>query len=322
MLANIKRDLITIVIGSVVIGFGFWGLQQLAEMPKELKPISYVGIEQDLEEVFPMVNTGTAPQSRIKLNTGNTLVLRGIVTDESVSKVIKEAYTLSIKSNKSKTLYLVLDTPGGEIPAGAKLIDSLKALPQKIETITMFSASMGFMIAQHLGTRYVLPSGVFMAHKAYIGNISGELFGKLENIVNFHRIMVTRLEIPIATRLGKTLEEYRYLIRNEYWTQGVVAVSQNVADKVALVHCSPGLIKGVEKFEIKTFFAVAKVVFSKCPLITHPLKVDFKLDMSAYMTPISKKRALIKIKKYVNKLLYKKRDFIHDYILPKGLPVE
>ena len=89
------------------------------------------------EEAIKLQNA----DSTITLEAKNTLVLSGPVTSDSVAKLQSEANAMSSKLKDGDKIYLVLDTPGGSVFAGMDLIDHLRALPQKIETITLFAAS-------------------------------------------------------------------------------------------------------------------------------------------------------------------------------------
>ena len=54
----------------------------------------------------------------IKLTSKNNLILKGPVDEKSVSRII---YELNMMDTK-KDIYLYLDTPGGEVESGQRLI--------------------------------------------------------------------------------------------------------------------------------------------------------------------------------------------------------
>src|ERR1700676_2211529 len=89
----------------------------------------------------------------ISLTSTNTLVLNTEVNGESASKIISLARELDAKAGffgKKKPLYLFLNTPGGSIQSGLEIIEALKGLGRKVNTISLFAASMGFQLVQNL----------------------------------------------------------------------------------------------------------------------------------------------------------------------------
>jgi len=134
------------------------------------------------------------PKDFILLQRRNMVLLRGPITSRSIAPVMQKLIIMSMFLKSSETIYLVLDTPGGSISAGNLFIDLCQSLPQKIKTLSLFSASMGFHIAQSLGERAVLPSTVVMSHRAHIEGLSGEVPGEAVQRLNFIVKMVTNLE--------------------------------------------------------------------------------------------------------------------------------
>ena len=112
----------------------------------------------------------------ILLTDKNTVVLNKSFTGKSVAEVQNKLLELSLKSGQD--LYLFLYSPGGSISAGKQLISFAKALPNKVHTVTQFAASMAYITAQHLDTRYVLPSATMMSHRASIGGLGGQVPGE------------------------------------------------------------------------------------------------------------------------------------------------
>lgn len=209
----------------------------------------------------------------ISLNKDNTLVLRSVVDYDSIKRVQQSAFTLSDGLGRRDNIYLVLDTPGGSVAAGLELIESLKALPQKITTLTSFSASMGFVIVQSLGERLILPTGTLMSHRAYVridGQIPGEFFTRTLYWTN----KLNEINEMISNRVKMPIQQYTDLIHNEFWVDGEKAVDFNMADKVVRAKCDKSLLgKHVET--INTLFGPVYVTWSNCPLITTPLAINF-----------------------------------------------
>lgn len=209
----------------------------------------------------------------ITLDKDNTVVFNDTYTTSFVSKKQIEIFTKVAKLKEGEPLYLVLDTPGGSVIAGNIFIDSLKALPNPIHTITIFAASMGYNTAQALGNRYIIPHGILMSHRATLGGLSGEIGGELEVRYNFYKNITSTLDKIAAERVGMSEEEYNNLVADEFWISGSDAVESNHADEVVDVRCSPSLM-GTEVRTVRTLFGSVEVEFSTCPLIRGPLKVN------------------------------------------------
>lgn len=207
----------------------------------------------------------------INLTESNTINFNSKFTNGFVAKKQKEAIGKCLK-NPNSEINVVLYTPGGSVSAGQLFFDTLKALPCKFNTITIFAASMGFSTVQSLGNRYILPSGILMAHRASVSGIGGELGGELDSLMSLLKDNVTSLEIDAAKRIGIDLKTYRELIRDELWLTSSKAVKGNYADEVVLASCDNSLL-GTYTERVDGFFGSFEVTFSKCPLITGVLGV-------------------------------------------------
>lgn len=215
----------------------------------------------------------TARSKTIELNEDNSLVLNKAFDMESVSKVLSRAFQLSIK-NPSQDLYLVLDSPGGSVIAGMNLLEGLKAIPNKVHTITFSAASMGYQTVQNLGTRYITSYGYLMSHRAHISGVSGQIPGELETRIKFYKDLLTNLDIQTASRVGLSLEEYSKLIHDEYWVVGASAVKAGHADELVEVVCSKKLVSMETVETITNMFGSLTVTWSGCPIIRFPLSIS------------------------------------------------
>lgn len=209
----------------------------------------------------------------LNLEDSNTVTLKGPVTDGSVSTTMKKLQEISRRVSKDTPIYLVLDTPGGDIMAGMELIDMAKALPQKVHTVTLFAASMGFQIAQGLNNRYIVRTGTLMSHRARMEGLGGQVKGELESRYKMVRRAVDYLDTIASQRMGLDLQTYEGKIYNELWVYGFDALNEKVADETVLVSCGESL-NGTYSQIFDTFFGPVKVTFNKCPLIKTPESIE------------------------------------------------
>ena len=211
----------------------------------------------------------------LNLSASNTVVYRSEVDALSVARAQRELLEKSRALGGGEPLYLVLDTPGGSIDAGNQLIDTAKSLGRPVHTITIFAASMGFYMVQRLGTRYVLPSGRLMAHRARVGGVGGQVPGEFITAASTILASVTKIEKQNALRLGISFADYTDLVRDEYWVDGEDAVRQNAADKLASIQCDKSL-EGTYTETVQSFFGPVSLIWARCPAITLPLGFGFE----------------------------------------------
>lgn len=236
------------------------------------------------------------------LSKDNTVIIRGPINSRLVAEKQKELLDLIAKNDgiiDKKPIYVFLDTPGGSVGAGNQFIDTANIYKGNVHTITSFAASMGYHIAQSLGTRYILPSGVLMSHRATLNGVGGQIPGELITMINFIGDMLFEMDKKAAARVGIPVQQYKDLIYDEFWVTGEKAVALNHADKLALVKCDESL-SGTETSNVNTIFGPIEVTVSKCPVIQGVLSSKFKGDRAAL-----ERAATVLIKGEVNKFFRK-----------------
>lgn len=207
----------------------------------------------------------------ILLTEENSVSFNQPVKDLYVAKKQAEIINKSAKLSATQPLYLVLDTPGGSVIDGLLFIDTIKSLNRPIHTITIFAASMGYQIAQELGTRYILPSGTLMSHRGAISGLSGQVPGELNSRLTHLEEMLSRMNVAAAKRTGVSLKAYQDSIINELWASGHEAVKTKQADAVVYVKCDKKLMAKTFEEEVSTFLGSINVYYSACPLISSPV---------------------------------------------------
>lgn len=223
----------------------------------------------------------------VELNSDNTINFNQAFTTKYVAEKQLEATELC-RNNLGTDIYLVLYTPGGSISAGRRFFDTLKALPCKFNTITIFAASMGYQAVQQLHKRYMIPSGTLMSHRASIGGLSGEVYGEADSVLRNIKDTVDELDQDAADRVGITLKSYKKSIRDELWLTGKIANDTNHVDELVFVKCHKSLLS-TSKQLVELFFGSFTATFSNCPLVIGPVESDSKEE-------------LIKLKDYYNDL--------------------
>jgi len=270
---------------------------------------------------FPLnsLSKEKSKENTIVLSKSNTVVLNGEIEGETVGEVIAQARKLTEKRGflKSKEhIYLFMNTPGGSIQSGLELVEALKGLSRPVDTITLFSASMGFQLVQALGERFIVKNGVLMAHRAQ-GEFSGFFGGqKPSQIDSRYALWLSRIDEmdnqTVARSKGKqTLESYRKQYTDEMWLTGSQSVEQGYADKVVTVTCDSSL-DGVTTHTVD-FFGI-KILYDtdNCPLNTEPMNIRIELPKEKDKVPNTKKAAETK-KQFLEQYISKQRNIVPMY---------
>lgn len=244
---------------------------------------------------FPLsAAPSSAEVTTITLSETNTLVLNSIVNGDSVGQLLVQAGELDKKSsglvatikhtlrgNKPEPMYLFLNTPGGIVQSGLELVEGLKSMRRPVHTVTAFAASMGFQIAQSLGTRYVLKSGILMSHYA-VGEFAGAFGGQEPSqAMNRYRIWSQRIkemdeQTVLRTNGKQTLQSYQKAYNTELWVTGSEAVTQGYADEVVRIKCDDSL-SGVTTNVIVFFGIPIAYDLAKCPINSSPMNIRIGL---------------------------------------------
>ncbi len=218
----------------------------------------------NIREVSANNNTSNIDNSikalkKIKLTTKNSLVLKGSVDDKSISTLIHQLN----KMEKKNEIYLYLDTPGGSVESGQKLISEI--LNHNVSCIAEKAYSMGFAILQSCVNRYILRHGKLMMHQVQFG-LGGEL-GKVNSYVNFIKQMEYEMTHVMAHRIGLELEAFKHKIVDEWWLYGTFALESNCADEMVYVECSKELTR--QNYTLTK--GTHDLIYSKCPLVTNEI---------------------------------------------------
>lgn len=203
----------------------------------------------------------------IKLSTKNTVTFRGPVDDRSASQALEELMRLDAqRAGAPYPLYLVLDSPGGDIDSGLDFCRAVKHI-DNVETVTLFAASMASAIAQCIeGHRHIMPDGVSMFHRAKVG-LQGQINdGELESRLALIKKIVDDLERTNYMRMSMSKAAYKAAVKDELWLYGAEAVKRKAADSVSSFKCDKELIEQKQVMTIVVFIFQIKLEFSKCPL--------------------------------------------------------
>lgn len=196
----------------------------------------------------------------LKFNTTNNILLKGEINEETTSKFI---YDLNLMPNKNNTI-LYLNTPGGSVTEGMKIVSEVKKY--NMDCVVDTAYSMGFIIFQSCKNRYLLPHGKLMQHQMALGIRDQK--SRIESYLHFINQMEDTIIKEQAHRINITEEEFKNRINNDWWIYGENALIENVADEIVQIECTETLTKKTETKD-EGFYTYT---YSKCPLVSNHIK--------------------------------------------------
>ena len=207
----------------------------------------------------------------INLEEKNLVTIKGPIDNDSSDKFFHD-----LENFDTGILNIYIDSPGGSVINGLKMIDYIHTLQNDnivINCYANFAASMAFIILQNCDNRFTSSSGILMQHQMSLG-----INGDIQNLKNYLRMIDNindNINIAQAKRLNLTIDQFNSKVMNDWWVSGFTAVGDKVVDNLASIKCSPNLYQKKSKLEKNTFFGKVQLSFSKCPLLHKPLDIKY-----------------------------------------------
>ena len=203
-----------------------------------------------------------ANNDSIFLNQTNVVSVIGEINSSNVPNIlfsIQKLVDYNKHTNINNDIYLFLDTPGGSVEEGAKII--MEVVKHDIKCIAKNAFSMGFVIFQACKERLITPFTKLMQHQ-----MSYMIFGNHQQIISKIDMMHVMNEYYImlqSYRIGISVEDFKNQVYNDWWIFGKQALDLNCADKIVDVHCNENLTNSLYSLQNK--------IYSYCPLINGPI---------------------------------------------------
>jgi ATP-dependent Clp protease protease subunit len=218
--------------------------------------------------IFQLSYASNANIKTITLTLDNFVALRGPVTSTSISNLITEMI-----SKRSDTLYIYLNTNGGSVDAGMKLVNVIQSLQDNniiICCIADTAISMGFVIFQSCSNRYVTRHASLMQHQMSLSDVEGKI-RDLNSYVKFVNSIEDEINQNQADRIGLSIEQFNEKIRDDWWLTAKQSILEKVADEIVNIKC---VFENTEHtVTIMTFFGKLDIVYMKCPQVTSYVKI-------------------------------------------------
>ena len=177
--------------------------------------------------------------TKLNLSIDNTVILFTEINALSVNKAINE---LMMLRNDSDQLFLLIDSPGGSVVDGAKLISFIETSDVPITTVCIgVCASMAAHIHQSGFKRLMTDHSILMFHPASAGTQ-----GTVDNMltyINMLKTYVDRFDAAVSKRSGIDYKEFKLKVLENYWVEARDALDVKLADKLVVLNIEMPEIK-------------------------------------------------------------------------------
>lgn len=213
----------------------------------------------------PAVVADTLDKGVITLTSTNHVSLAGEVNEDTITKVI-----LELSGSTAPVTYLYINSFGGSVFAGNRLIQYFTTTEKKIVCVAQVAISMAHQILQACQTRVGTPDNVLMQHRMTAG-----AQGNVDQMTGLTEVL-RKLEIQLntisANRIGISLVEFFKKVNLEWWTFGKQSKELNIVDKISHVGCEESLYKIDKPEVIRISMFSIPILVNACPLV--PIRLD------------------------------------------------
>lgn len=182
--------------------------------------------------VFPLNKTQAV--SNTIINNDDIITLYTEINDNTAKFIINRLNKLSEDKKNNKPILFYINSIGGDISAGIRIINAMMVSRRPVYTINVgIAASMSAYIFSHGKLRIMLPNTTLMFHHASI-SISGDIESVTGRILDIRDTM-ERLDRYVCDRSGYNYNMYRFKISNEWWIDMKQASELGFVDSVTLI---------------------------------------------------------------------------------------
>lgn len=203
----------------------------------------------------------------VEFTKDNFVTLIGDVDNTSIDSLI-----VNIEKAKADSVYIYIDSPGGDVLAGVKLIEYFSTTKKNITCVAKVAISMAHQIMQACPVRLGTPHNVMMQHRMAAG-VKGSV-NQMQGLLTVLSNMERQLNTMSANRIGIPLEVFYAKVTQEWWTFGPESKELNIIDDIKNIRCSAELYKTETKTVVVQQGQTFNVILNGCPL------VDMKEDTS------------------------------------------
>lgn len=215
--------------GTLLLGYGLGGIKSTAPATEQV-------IEVVSASVAPADKVETAQTKKVKIKKLNIdpeqiVLLNTEVFDGSMTMVIDRLEEIKKTHDEA---YILIDSPGGSVVSGARLIAYMEATDLKVNTVcVVLCASMGAQILEAGKIRYAHDKSIIMFHPAF-GGAQGTIEQMLSQLTMFKKY-IDAFDIKTAKRAGIPIKEFQEMFVTDLWIEGSEALDKKLVDGLTYV---------------------------------------------------------------------------------------
>lgn len=164
-----------------------------------------------------------------------TVALIGPVTQSSAAVVVDRIHLLN-RGRDLDPIYLVINSPGGDVLAGFQIIQAMEASRRPVYTVDVgFAASMAAIIHAYGVQRYMTPKSALMYHQitmSFDGDVSLTHLAVRLHFIQQYEEMANE---QIAAVSGVPIPELQAREQTEWWVLVDEATKRRLVDAVVQV---------------------------------------------------------------------------------------
>lgn len=160
------------------------------------------------------------------------VILSGEINKELADKIVRQLFILEADDSE-KTIYMYIDSPGGDVDAGFAIFDAIRFISCPVVLIGMgliASAAALVLLAVDKENRVALPHSRYLIHQPMSG-----MRGVATDIEIHAKEMAKTKEILnkiIAEQTGKSFEQVEKDTNRDYWLDAGEAIEYGLVSKI------------------------------------------------------------------------------------------
>lgn len=160
------------------------------------------------------------------------IILSGEINKDLADKIVRQLLVLEADNNE-KTIYMYIDSPGGDVDAGFAIFDMIRFIKAPVVLVGMgliASAAALILLSVDKKNRVALPNSRYLIHQPSSG-----MRGVATDIeIHAKEMEKTKaiLNQIIAEQTGKSVEQVTQDTERDYWLDAKEAVEYGLVSKI------------------------------------------------------------------------------------------